>query len=395
MSSYVYNPNRSVENLTVPSVQVGSIPIGNGLGAQQTILTVPSVPVSSIPMGYGPGAQQVGSTIPLNNMSSPYIPQPYLAETTKINTDYEDQARLQKIEATYQALEDQARFSKMEATSPALESRVSPPMATMPIDPNTPPTTVDTATTQDPKYKNACKSTVPILCGARTPQGGYCRRNEHDCNFHNWASKSKGKKDDYIYQDKEMKQGDEYLYKPKYNLPSSRTPPIYGTKNMKEDDVEIVKNKYLKYKEKYTALKREIEELEGGTRVGPSPSSSRPLSDIENSLISALVYNNKNDSFEAATTLSQTVKRGASSVYILHEVYIHPKHGLTQTPLTKERALILINKITHEDPANPSLCIIKDKHDIRLTFINKSVPIQSIDCVLIYLIMNKIRTLVK
>ena len=132
---------------------------------------------------------------------------------------------------------------------------------------------IDTGATQDPKYKDACRPQVPIICGEKTPQAGYCRRNEHDCNFKEWKSKSKGKVDSYIYQDKDMKEGDVYLYRPRYNAPREQSPTITEDEAQRQkvlnsfnkylsNDEVAMKNKYLKYKEKYNALKALMDELE-------------------------------------------------------------------------------------------------------------------------------------
>jgi hypothetical protein len=259
--------NRNIPN---PPVYIGQ-PYSNvtsGPYAQSnTVIPQPYSNVTS-----GPYAQS-NTVIPQpysNVTSGPYaqsntvVPQPYSNVTSGPYAQYNNTV----AQTTFTPQPSVPTVVTPTIVNPTI---VNPTIVNPTIVP--PSENVDTITTQDPKYKGACRSTVPIICGEKTPQAGYCRRNEHDCNFKEWKSKSKGKVDSYIYEDKDMKNGDEYIYRPQYNAPRVQSPPITDDESQRQkvlnsfnkylsNDEVVMKNKYLKYKEKYNALKALMDELE-------------------------------------------------------------------------------------------------------------------------------------
>lgn len=90
----------------------------------------------------------------------------------------------------------------------------------------TPEETIDTHQIRERvnnKYKDACRSQVPYLCGLQTnlaqknKEQGWCRRNERDCNKISPASKQEG--DSFVYST------DHKLYEPFYDQ-TDPSPPL-------------------------------------------------------------------------------------------------------------------------------------------------------------------------
>jgi len=100
-----------------------------------------------------------------------------------------------------------------------------------------PTLTIDTQTTTDTKYKNICRKQVPFLCGEKTNQAGFCRRNERDC-INNEFGKSYDTS--FIYQDKDSVDNGLYLYRP--NKEHTKNLPIFSRELSK---IKSIKDEYL------------------------------------------------------------------------------------------------------------------------------------------------------
>ena len=73
-----------------------------------------------------------------------------------------------------------------------------------------PDNTINTKLASD-EYKNACNSIVPFLCGKKTKQAGYCRRNEGDCNVEKFHVTTDT--DGHTYNDPKYQSKSEYMYR--------------------------------------------------------------------------------------------------------------------------------------------------------------------------------------